>query len=96
MTPDIPPPLRMTADLSETEYAELRERFLAAQRDGKITILADDTEERIAEAVAAERERCAQLAEQVDAQYPWYHAAGGIQRPVAFRPFAALLREARP
>ena len=49
-----------------------------------------------AEAVAAERERCAQLAEQVDAQYPWYHAAGGIQQPVAFRPFAALLREARP
>ena len=45
---------------------------------------------------AAEREACAQLAEQVDAQYPWYHAAGGIQQPVAFRPFAALLREARP
>ncbi len=51
-------------DLTEAETEALRERFREAQRSGKITILADDTGQRIAEAVAAERERIAQLADQ--------------------------------
>ena len=53
---------------------------------------------RIAEAVAAERERCAQLAEQQFATYPvpWHdgerHALGETKR----KPFAVVLREAQP
>ena len=47
-------------------------------------------DQEIAEAVAAEREACAQLAEQVGAGYVLSNDAG---LPFDFKPFAALLRE---
>jgi len=50
------------SDLTEAEAEALRERFREAQRSGRITVLADDTDERIAKAHAAERERLAKAA----------------------------------
>ena len=85
MTPDIPPQA-ITA-----VYDGPGGRLDLSRED-----ITDILEAAAPHLAAAEREACAKLAEQVDAQYPWYHAAGGIQQPVAFRPFAALLREARP
>lgn len=85
MTPDIPPQA-ITAVYDGP----------GGRLDLSLEDITDILEAAAPHLAAAEREACAQLAEQVDAQYPWYHAAGGIQQPVAFRPFAALLREARP
>lgn len=97
MTPDALPPEAITAAGNA-----LRQQWLT-DRPGMYHVDLDPMhwaavalEAAAPHLAAAEREACAQLAEQVDAQYPWYHAAGGIQQPVAFRPFAALLREARP
>ena len=85
-------------ELSETEVNELAEKFRAAWRKGDYTILPDDTEERIAKAAAAQRERDAQLAESVGASYPFLGGINGAYStsddPVsAYQPFAALLRQ---
>ena len=83
--------------LSETEVEELAERWKAAWRTGEYTVLPDDTEKRIAEAVAAETERCAQLAEQHEAHYHRCEPPCDSDKPEHnMRPFAALLREAQP
>jgi hypothetical protein len=91
-------------DLTEAEYEALAEHFGEAQRSGQITVLTDDTDERIAEAVAAERERCAQLleAEAENASFPDGSAGDMLIRAFtgcdpqtivrAFRGAAGLLR----
>jgi hypothetical protein len=95
--PDIPPATAgprlqgFERDLTEAEVEALKERFREAQRTGKIAILADDnTGQRIADAVAAERERCATLADQ--------HAATVSDTGLAhaFRQLADRIREEDP
>jgi hypothetical protein len=84
-------------DLTEAEAETLKERFREAQRNGMITILADDTYQRIAEAVAAERERTlALLASEAERLRTANFSESDAIAAGALEDFADLIRKETP